>query len=177
MLSEAEKKNFVPYEKLVAKRDELYAQWLANPKDLKLNMYHLILAVNTYIPPLRLDFVGMEIYPHRVGRESIAGPPPENTTNYLWETVPGHWSIVVNRDKIENKRKAKNLPRKIMDLDTEVEGVTNGKKLQEIINMSLKVAPRNYVLIGIRTKQPMVVSAYDTALKGMFAPQQPSKIC
>jgi len=51
-----------------------------------------------------------------------------------------------------------------MNLDDEIEGVTNGRKLQEIINMSLKYAPRNWVLIGVKTKEPLRV---------MFNPQQP----
>jgi hypothetical protein len=66
VLSKKDVANFVPYEDLVRERDKLFELWHHDPKNLKLNMFHLILAVNTYIPPLRLNFVDMEIYPPRI---------------------------------------------------------------------------------------------------------------
>ena len=99
--------------------------------------------------------------------------PPEDDNNYLWEVSPGKWAIVINYDKVENKRKSKELPRQIMYLDDEIQGVTNGQKLNEIINRSLLYAPRNYPLIGIKTKEAMTVSGYDSALSEMFKPRHP----
>ena len=73
-------------------------------------MFHLILAVNTYIPPLRLNWIDMEIYPERVveGKVKKKIPanlpaPPEDDQNYLWEVNPGKWAMVINYDKVENK--------------------------------------------------------------------------
>ena len=89
--------------------------------------------------------------------------------------TPGKWAIVVNHDKVENQRLGKevSLPRQIMYLDDEIEGVTNGQKLNEIISKSLLYAPRNYPLIGLKTQQLMTASGYDSALREMFKPRQP----
>ena len=50
-MSEKDLANFVPEEQLVKARDDVYSYWMSVPEDQKLNMYSLILAVNTYIPP------------------------------------------------------------------------------------------------------------------------------
>lgn len=182
VLSAKDIQNFVPEEDLVNERNKLYELWRKDPKNLKLNMYHLILAVNTYIPPLRLNWVGMTIYPPRLvdgkiikkkKKDEVVPPPPEDETNYLWEHSPGKWSIVMNFDKVENKRIKKELPRQIMNLEDEIQGVTDGHKLNEIINESLLAVPRNFVLIGIRTKLPMDHSSYDAALFDVFRPKHP----
>jgi len=136
-LTDKDVQNFVSYEQLVKQRDILHEQWMKDPKNLRLNMYHVILAVNTYIPPLRLNWVDMQFYPERVvnGKAktpNIVGPPPENTTNYLWEYARDKFAIVMNYDKIENKRQKKKLDRQIMKRDDEIVGVTNGKKLNEL---------------------------------------------
>ena len=65
-MTDQEKKNFVPYEDIVTVRDRLHAEWLADPKNLRLHMFQLILALNTMVPPLRLNWVGMEVWPHRL---------------------------------------------------------------------------------------------------------------
>lgn len=180
-LSEQEQSDFVTFPELVKVRDLMHSEWLKNPNDLKLNMYQLILAVNTYIPPLRLDWVDMNVYPPRLlagkpvppATYMMATPPPINKMNYLWEQSPGHWAIVINHDKIEGKREKKGLARQVIALDEEIPGVTNGKRLSEIINKSLEVQPRNFVLIGIKNKGEMSVSSYDAALATMFRPRQP----
>ena len=95
-MTDQEKKNFVPYEDIVTVRDRLHAEWLADPKNLRLHMFQLILALNTMIPPLRLNWVDMEVWPHRLvngvpRKPAVTGPPPDNVkTNYLWEITPGH---------------------------------------------------------------------------------------
>jgi len=95
-LTDKDVKNFVSFELLVKQRDILYNQWMKDPKDLKLNMYHLILAVNTYIPPLRLNWVDMEFYPERLvdGKPKtpkIVGAPPDDNTNWSMRGVNGLW--------------------------------------------------------------------------------------
>lgn len=177
-LDDREMANYVSYKTLVTKREEMAALWAANPDKLKFNMYHLILALNTYIPPLRLDWLDMNIYPPRLvdgkPKKVVAtGPPPEGMENYLWEEKPGQWAIVINHDKIEGKREARDLPRQIMRLSDEIVGVTDGNKLNTIINQSLTWAPRNYVLIGIVSKGAMGASGFRSAMQGMFKPKTP----
>ena len=178
-MTEAEKKNFVPYEDLVKVRDRIHAEWLADPRNLRLHMFQLILALNTMIPPLRLNWVGMEVWPPRlvegtVRKSVITAPPPSDVkTNYLYEYEPGHWSICLNYDKIENRREKSGKERQIIKLDDEIPKVTDGRGLTEIINKSLALLPRNEVLLGIKTKQEMTVSGYDSALGEMFKPRKP----
>lgn len=43
--------------------------------------------------------------------------------------------MVINADKIEAKRKSRDLPRQIMRLNDDIEGVTNGKRLNELISL------------------------------------------
>jgi len=42
-----------------------------------------------------------------------------------------------------------------------------------IINDSLKATPRDYVLIGIKSKEVMGVTSYDKALSDIFDPKKP----
>ena len=62
-----------------------------------------------------------------------------------------------------------------MRLNDEIPGVTNGQRLNEIINNSLMYAPRNYVLIGVKIGGAMVDTAYNSALATMFAPRKPTQ--
>lgn len=180
-LDDEDLKNYVSYSKLTAMRNHYETLWRADPKDLKLNIYHLLLAVNTYIPPLRLDWLDMHVYPPRLvdGRPAKppTGPvaaPPEDSNNYLWESTPGEWSIVMNHDKIENKREQRGLARQIMPLKDDIPGITDGKRLNGIINDSLRDAPRNYVLVGVRDKtRPMPASGFGSAMLAMFKPKKP----
>lgn len=202
VLDEEDMRNYVSYRRLVQKRNEMYELWRKDPANLKNNMYHLILALNTYVPPLRLDWLDMQIYPPqsvhargeageakrtRRGRVSAPSPdrprvdlaaygePPKDTNNYLWEYAPGLWAIVINHDKIENKREARGLPRQIMRLEDDIPGVTDGKRLNMIINESLQVAPRDYVLIGVKTKAAMGQSGFRSAMAAMFKPKKPGQ--
>ena len=108
-MSDKDIQNFVP-EELEKKRMDVAEEWKNEPQNMKLNMANLILSINTLIPPLRLNFADMEVYPYRIvdGRPTkpvpTKTPPPENNTNYLWEYETGKWAIVLNTDKIENKR-------------------------------------------------------------------------
>jgi len=142
-------------------------------------MFHLILALNTYIPPLRLNWLEMNVYAPRIDgklvKPSTMGPPPENNENYLWEEQPGQWTIVMNYDKVENRRRKQGLARRMFRLSDEIEGVTDGHLLNDLINKSLAAYPRNYVLIGIKTHLAMGESGYNSALASMFSPKKPTQ--
>lgn len=170
-LTEKELANFVCFQDIVKIRDEYHIKWTQSPKDKKLNMYHLILALNTYIPPMRLNIVGMEI--HRGEKE----PPSDVETNYLWKKPDGRYVLVINHDKIENKRQAYAVKkgyeykRQMFDIDKEIQGVTDGARLQSILDKSLSLFKRDYLLAGVRTTgTAMGKTSYDKALETIFKP-------
>ena len=169
-LTPKEKINFVCYSDLIEQRDKLHESWNKRPKDKKLNIYHLILAMNSYIPPLRLNLIDMEFHRKR------KAPPSNIRTNYLWEKTKGKWVIVLNYDKIENKRQVKGYDREEFDLEDDIPGVTEGKRLNNIINDSLKFWKRDFVLTGVRTYgEPMGKSSYNQALASIFKPKTPTQ--
>ena len=83
--------------------------------------------------------------------------------------------IVINYDKVENKREAQHKSRSEFELLEEIPGVTNGKKLNEIINESLKQHPREFLLVGVKTiTSPMGGTSFDKALASIFDPKKPA---
>lgn len=170
LLGDSELQNFVTYTDLVAQRDRLYEEWQKDLKNKKLNIYHLIVALNTYIPPLRRQYHNMELWFNK------KEPPSDVQTNYLWEKTKGKFYIVLNHDKIENKRVKQNKERQIIDISDEIEDVTDGNKLNEILAQSIKHFKREYVLSGIRTGggSPMSTTSYDQALASVFSPKHPT---
>lgn len=184
LLTPTELTNYVPYPNLMDKFNELSKLRLVYRKDLKLNIYHLLIAVNVLIPPLRRNWASMRVWPARkvdgklrkVTPEMSATPPPEDNDNYLWEQKPGEFAIVVNSDKIENKRKAKELERQIIELKIEIPDVTSGADLNRWLSLSLEDLPRNNILIGVKTKDSeMGNTSYDKALASMFTPRRPTQ--
>lgn len=164
----SELQNFVHYNDLVITRDKIYDTWVNDLSNKKINLHHLIIAVNTYIPPLRRQWHDIEIYTKKTA-------PPNNDINYLWEYGNGKYAIVLNYDKIENKRVKLGKEREIFKLDDDIPNVTNGKRLNQIIKQSLEIYPRKYLLTGIRTGDaPMATTSYDQALKSMFNPRKPT---
>lgn len=162
--------NLVVYDDLVKEQKRWYKAWILDPKNKRLNMYHLILALNTMIPPIRKNYHELEFY-----RESTT-PPRNIKTNYLWEKNVGQWILIINYDKVENKREAKNMTRSEFDLSDEIPGITHGKQLNKIINESLKYFPRDFVLSGIKTGTgPMGSTSYDKALQAIFKPKRPTQ--
>lgn len=170
LFTETELNNLVKYPDLVKERERWAKAWKEDPKNLKNNMYHLILALITYVPPLRKNYHDMEIYRDK------KSPPRDTKTNYMWEKHIGQWTMVINYDKVENKREAQHKPRSEFDLNDEIPGVTNGKKLNEVINQSLKMHPRQYLLAGVVTgvTSKMGATSFDRALKTIFYPKKPA---
>lgn len=162
LLNPEQLENFVRYPDLLKMQQKWHKAWLLEPKNIKLNIYHLLLALNTLIPPVRKNYHEMEFWRKKER-------PPENDTNYMWEQYQSRWTLVINYDKVENKRKAKDFDRQEFQIEDEIKGVTNGKQLNEIINKSLLHYPRDYVLTGIRnTNAPMNRNSYDKALFTIF---------
>lgn len=168
-LNETDIYNYVSYSTLCKARDKLYDSWMDDKKNKKYNIYHMLLSVNTYIPPLRRQWNDMQIY-------IKASEPPKNNQNYLWGYEHGKWAIVINHDKIENKRKDLGKEREIFKLEDEIKNVTDGNKLNELISLSLSYFPRKYLLSGIRTdgSMHMAETSYDQALGYIFEPKKPA---
>ena len=180
MLTDREVKNFVHYPEFVRERDRLREHLEANPNDRKTNIYHLILSLNTYIPPLRLDFVGCKFWPPRVmdGRPITVTEamrkkpvPTDSAKCFLQEYTEGQWAIVINQDKVSafHKKKFQNIQKTLSEADQkEYERftyklsddiiqekpnflrITDGKELNKIINRSLKNWNRDYVLPAVK---------------------------
>jgi hypothetical protein len=161
----------VCFPEVVAKRDDYYKLWQSDTGNLKWNMRHLILAVNTYVPPLRLTAIEMIVWRSRK-------QPPVDDQNYIWEHRKDNWAFVIGWDKIESKRRkaakkrGKDVKRDIFLLDEELPGLKGqGKILNRIITQSLKAYPRTHLFIGIRNKQQMSPISYAQALTHIFKPK------
>lgn len=169
VMTESELKNYVSYNDLVAERERLFNVWNDNLNNKEANIYHLLLAVNTYLPPLRQNWNEMTLF-------KDTKPPPNDDINYLWEYKKDKWAIVMNYDKIENKRRANGKDREIFKLDDDIKGITNGKRLNDIIKLSLDYFPRDYVLVSPRLNgdKPMSPRNYDNILATIFNPKKPT---
>ena len=165
--NEKDIKNYVSFKTLEKKRDQLLTAWSANPMNVALHYSFLILALNTYIPPLRLDTLNMKIIRYdNINRQNRE--VPEDLNNYLWEYLPDTWSYVINHDKIEHTRAENGLEKQTIKFNDEVSGVTNGALLNMIISESLEQHPRSYLLTGLDPNTPLSLRSYDRYLHDLF---------
>ena len=154
-ITEAESKTYVPYEEICAARNAIHSS-----VSLKNNMTHLILSLNTYIPPIRLDYLGMKV------KYSDEAPPPIGdgvyNSNYLWinEKTNNMW-IVLYKDKIGDA---------ILEIKDFVSKHThvlyiNGDKMKDIIRESLTLYPREYLLCSPKDENiPMGMPTYNNMI-------------
>ena len=113
---------------------------------------------------MRLDLLGMKFWFKTTEPPTLA---KKGANAYLWQKSKGQWAIVINKDKVSGKFDRFGLPRAIYDLKDDVPGVTDGDKLQKLINLSLQVWPnREYVLPAMHNK---------AALKWLFKPKAPGQ--
>jgi hypothetical protein len=166
VLDDEQLENFVSYTELENKRNELGYDLKEDPTNRKLNMQHLILSLNTYIPPLRLDYLDMKVI--RLGDN----PKRTHTENYLIETPINQWSIIINGDKISKKYTD---PEAVFTISKNIKRVTNGKELNKIITESLNLLPRKYLLVGLTSDEPMSQSTYNHLLAELFEPKHPTQ--
>ena len=183
--SQEEQMNFVSYTELVEKREQLADLFdkiksSQRPVNIKTHMQYLVLCLNTYIPPLRLDLLDMEIYRNKKA-------PPKNEINYLWIKSPTDMTIVINQDKVSHHDEKKGeraefkLSEKFEIKNTTYDfQITNGVKLMEILNDSLSSLKRDYVLIKLqgyssKSTEPMPASTYNQSiLQALFKPRKPN---
>jgi len=130
-------------------------------------------------PPLRLDFLDMEIWKKKT-------EPPTDITNYLWIKQKDYMVIVINQDKVSHHEKAKGT-RGMYPLKDEIINktyntqITNGVELMEILNDSLTCLKRDHVLISLKdysskSSEHMADSTYNQSiLQWAFKPRKPSQ--
>lgn len=160
-------KNFVSFKDLEKKRDQLLSAWSANPTNVALNYSYLILCLNTYIPPLRLDILNMKIIRYdKINRQNQE--VPEDMNNYLWEYLPDTWSYVINHDKIEHTRAENGLEKQTIKFNDDIPGVTNGALMNMILSESLEQHPRTYLLSGSNPNKRLTLTSYDRYLHDLF---------
>lgn len=175
-LTSSELNNYVSFEQLDRKRHELFNKWNDDLTNHKLNIEHLILALNTLIPPLRLTYIqtpstnATEFWLKRT-------EPPKNNTNYMWERFPNHWFFVLNHDKLTSHYKNNpNYQRPIFDIKENLPGMLGkGELLNAILTTSLQAYPRKYLLTSSITNEPLSVTSYSLLLHQLFFPKIPTQ--
>ena len=186
LLGPNEQKNFVTFTELDNKRKHLYNVWDEEPQNTVSNIDHLILALNTLLPPLRLNYVKSEtVNGAKFWRNKEA--PPDNDINYMWEKAPGKWYLVINKDKnIEhNKEYIKGKPnlynvgykRPVFRISEQLPGMDDrGKLMNKILSLSIYLFPREWVLPSyLNENRPLTVSAYNGILHTLFSPKKPTQ--
>lgn len=101
--------------------------------------------------------------------------PSNEDQNYIWEYEPGEWAIVMNQDKVSDKKGKRKGNQAVFKLSDEIQGVTNGKLLNQIINESIKQLPLkpryNFVFLQKNSGQ-MSAGGFDNLFKQMFKPKK-----
>ena len=165
-----EVKNWVCYEDIEQMREKYLKMFEVNPT-LTNNMRSISLSLLTLVPPIRLNYHDMIVH-----RKKTA--PPQGMHNYIWEYEKGKWRYVIGNDKITYKEMLKDgYKRAIFTLSDEIEGITDGKRLNEIITNSLDIHKRKYLLTPTRLldlDKPMTESAYNSMLATIFQPKRPT---
>ena len=117
--------NYVNYDTLERKRDQLGKAFNDNPNDNGLNISYLIMCLYTYQPPLRDDYYSVQIHKEKADLPT--------TINYLIHGSDGMYTFFLNYDKMINKKKACIYKW--------------SEQLSKIVNHSLKMFPRKYLLV------------------------------
>ena len=162
--------NWICFQDIEQMREQCLKMFAVKPT-LANNMRSLTLSLLTLVPPLRKDYHDMIV--HR--KKTL---PPNGLFNYIWEYKPGQWRYVIGNDKISHKEAMKkNYKRAVFDLSEEIPNITDGKRLNEIITMSLDTHPRKYLMTPTRVLDPdvpMSDASYNSTLFSIFKPKKPT---
>ena len=144
-ISENRKKNFITLNEVIKRREELKKLFLQKPDDHKLNQQYLLLCLYTMQPPLRMEYKDMKI---------VQSIPRDKDKNYVLEKDK-KYSVIVNNDKV-----CKHRPSDIFELSPE---------LNEAINHSLRMFPRQYILsLNTNKDKPIGKQSFELLLRGCF---------
>lgn len=150
-----EESKYIPFATLVEERNKLEPVFMAlkfkgfyptNTKDFNKHFAYLKLALNTYYPPLRLEFQHMQYV--------VSNTPPVNekiTQNYLYyDEKKDLFSIVINQDKLTSKSTREISAQQIFHLNVNTVYM-NCDKLSTILKHSFTSYPRLYVFPNYRS--------------------------
>lgn len=135
IFTERELKNIICYPELLKLQKKMETEWNRDLKNKRKNLKHLLLALVTLVPPLR------RTYEMKVVKKK----PDDDDNNYLWKKSKNKYVFVINRDKVSERGDKDISGRTEFDLSIEIPGVTNGKRLNKIIEKSLLHYPRGYL--------------------------------
>jgi len=151
--TEREEEAKITYEELVALRKQY-----KDKESYKDKMIYLILAINTYCPPLRLDFIETET-------EAIVFGC--NEVNYITDRPDGNdtMTLTITKDKVSDKVGADELIYRNYVTKKGYPFIF-GNKLKKVIRQSKTETPRKYVITSTYDfNKYMTVSSYNRLLK------------
>jgi len=144
--------NFVCFEDIVKRRDELGERFREDKTNNKTNLLYLLLSLYTYQPPLRQDWKDVRI--------SKTKPSIKTNDNFLWKRAE-KYVLFLNHDKVVHSYGKVQLEL--------TDALTN------IINESLLAFPRDYVLSLINNgSKPLGKQNFERLLGELFAPRRMS---
>jgi hypothetical protein len=178
LMKKTELDNYIPFKELMVIANDLFDDFMNLPnkvfkarKDISVAMKATVMCMNVYFPPLRMNLVDMEWWDKNI-------EPPENKTNYMWY-IDGHYRIVINYDKIENKRQAKKAQKR--DIFKVTEDTTKvyikADKLKQLLDKLMYVIGGKYLLVSItEPTEPMSRTSYYDVIKNSVKSKFPGRI-
>ena len=147
-------KDSIKFQELTKQRNELFKN---RNKGFKTHMLYLITAINTYLPPLRLDYTGKHAIQINGTENSITKKGKDYILKITKDKVShrlGSVELNICKDHVSEFKKKKYI---------------NGSKICSILNQSLKLYPRKYIFSGLINKnKPMSATTYNNLLKEIF---------
>jgi hypothetical protein len=146
--------NFVCFEDIEKRRDELKEAYEKNKIDNKMNLSHVLLSLYTLQPPIRMEYKDMPIVTK--GSKEHFDLIKKNV-NFLIDDNHKYY-VAINNDKVMRTHGST-----IFELNNE---------LNKIIEDSLKSFPRKYILSLLSDGyKPLGKQGFERLLKGLFVPQ------
>ena len=143
---------FVEFENIEQIRDNLYDQFEADPSNNKLNILHLLFAINTYNPPIRSN-----IYNIPIERTKLRGKA--DFKNYTYRDSDGLWHLRIFQTQKMRKNNYDHIIGKLIKHD-------KSKQISKLIDESINEYPRKYLLSSWTDKtKPLNIKTISAELK------------
>ena len=143
---------FVEFENIEKIRDSLHDQWTSDLSNNKLNILHLLFAINTYNPPIRSN-----IYDIPIERTKLRGKA--DFKNYTYRDSDGLWHLRIFQTQKMRKNNYDHIIGQLIKHD-------KSKNISKLINESLDKFPRKYLLSSWTDKtKPLNTKTISAELK------------